>query len=108
MADEPKDKDACVNRTPLDLPIDGVLDLHTFRPQDVKELVPEYLRACREKNILRVRIIHGKGIGNLRRTVHALLGRDPTVLSFALASESFGGWGATIVHLHPTQSRHGH
>ena len=75
--------------------------LHTFRPQDIKDLVPAYLAACREKGILEVRIVHGKGIGNLRRTVHALLTRSPEVASFALATESFGGWGATIVHLHP-------
>jgi DNA-nicking Smr family endonuclease len=87
---------------PIDLPIDGVLDLHTFRPQEIKELVPDYLQACRERGIFRVRIIHGKGIGNLRRTVHALLSRNPDVLSFALASEAFGGWGATIVHLRPS------
>jgi DNA-nicking Smr family endonuclease len=85
----------------VDLPVDGVLDLHTFRPQDVKGVVPEYLEACRERGILRVRIIHGKGIGNLRRTVHAILGRHAGVVSFALASEAFGGWGATIVHLEP-------
>jgi DNA-nicking Smr family endonuclease len=99
--DEPPDPSARETNAPLDLPIDGLLDLHTFRPQDIKALVPEYLQVCREKGILRVRIIHGKGIGNLRRTVHALLSRDTAVESFALASEAFGGWGATIVHLHP-------
>ena len=87
------------NSSPLELPVDGVLDLHTFRPQDIKELVPDYLQACQLKGILRVRIIHGKGIGNLRRTVHALLSRETAVESFTLASEAFGGWGATIVHL---------
>jgi DNA-nicking Smr family endonuclease len=86
---------------PVELPIDGVLDLHTFRPNEVKDLVPDYLAECRQRGIQRVRIIHGKGIGNLRRTVHALLERNPAVASFALASEPFGGWGATIVHLHP-------
>ena len=86
---------------PIQLPIDGVLDLHTFRPREIKDLVPEYLQACRERGILRVRIIHGKGIGNLRRTVHALLKRDPEVISFNLAGEAFGGWGATIAHLKP-------
>jgi DNA-nicking Smr family endonuclease len=84
---------------PIELPIDGVLDLHTFRPQQIKELVPDYLNACRQRGILRVRIIHGKGIGNLRRTVHSILAKDASVISFALASEAFGGWGATIVHL---------
>lgn len=84
---------------PVELPIDGVLDLHTFRPQDVKGVVTDYLDLCRERGLLRVRIIHGKGMGALRTTVHALLARRPDVESFALASEPFGGWGATIVHL---------
>lgn len=84
---------------PVPLPIDGVLDLHTFRPAEVKDVVTEYLTECRARGILRVRIIHGKGIGNLRRTVHALLAREPTVAEFHLASEHFGGWGATIVRL---------
>ena len=84
---------------PIDLPIDGVLDLHTFRPHEIKDLVPEYLQACRERDIFRVRIIHGKGIGNLRRTVHSILAKHPHVDSYALAGEAFGGWGATIVHL---------
>jgi DNA-nicking Smr family endonuclease len=84
---------------PVQLPIDGVLDLHTFRPQDVKGGVTDYLDLCRERGLLRVRIIHGKGIGVLRTTVHALLAQRPDVESFALANEPFGGWGATIVHL---------
>ena len=84
---------------PFELPIDGVLDLHTFRPQDVKEVLLEYLTECRRRGILEVRVIHGKGIGELRRTVHTLLARVPEVESFAEASEHFGGWGATIVHL---------
>ena len=84
---------------PVALPIDGVLDLHTFRPQDVKEVVSEYLAACQENGILEVRVVHGKGIGTLLRTVHALLAKHPEVTGYSLATESYGGWGATIVHL---------
>ncbi len=80
-------------------PIDGVLDLHTFQPGDVKDLVPDYLYACRSRGILNVRIIHGKGTGTLRQTVHALLTKLPSVKSFKLADESAGGWGATLVEL---------
>jgi hypothetical protein len=84
---------------PVELPIDGTLDLHTFRPRDVKDLVPEYLELCRDKGILRVRIVHGKGDGSMLRTVHALLGRIPEVESFELAGPGEGGGGATIVRL---------
>ncbi len=86
---------------PLTLPIDGTLDLHAFQPGEVKSLVPEYLEACRERGILQVRIIHGKGSGALRRTVHALLSRLDTVEGFRLADESAGSWGATLVRLRP-------
>ncbi|MBN1940015.1 MAG: Smr/MutS family protein [Candidatus Aminicenantes bacterium] len=84
---------------PVELPIDGVLDLHAFHPAEVKELIPEYLDACREKGILRIRIVHGKGTGEMMKTVHALLGRLPGIASFELAGPHEGGSGATIVYL---------
>lgn len=85
----------------VEMPVDGTLDLHSFAPADVKELVPEYLEACRDKGILRVRVVHGKGDGSLLKTVHAILERTPGVESFELAESCEGGWGATIVHLKP-------
>ena len=85
----------------IEYPIDGVLDLHTFRPKEIKELIPEYLSACRQRGIFQIRIIHGKGSGNLRRTVQAILQRSPEVISFQLAGEEAGGWGATLVTLKP-------
>lgn len=84
---------------PIQLPIDGVLDLHTFKPRDLKELIPDYLDACRRQKIFQVRIIHGKGIGALRRTVHSILSRHPDVVSFTLDHPEYGGWGATLVKL---------
>jgi DNA-nicking Smr family endonuclease len=86
-------------KDPIEYPIDGILDLHTFRPNEVKDLIPEYLAACRQRGILQVRIIHGKGTGILRRTVQAILSRLPEVTSFQMAGEESGGWGATIVTL---------
>ncbi len=84
---------------PVEQPINGILDLHTFDPSDVKDLVPEYLTACRERGILQVRIIHGKGSGTLREIVHSALENLSYVKSFRTAGEDAGGWGATIVEL---------
>ncbi len=85
---------------PVRIPIDGVLDLHAFRAEQVKDLVPEYLEECRRRGIYEVRIIHGKGTGALRRTVQSLLARSPIVAGFKTADLSGGGWGATEVILH--------
>ena len=90
---------------PIELPIDGTLDLHAFDPREIKELVIDYLSACRERGILTVRIIHGKGTGALRRTVHAVLARLPEVASYRLGGEGAGEWGATIVILRPRKAR---
>jgi DNA-nicking Smr family endonuclease len=87
---------------PVPIPVDGTLDLHTFSPRDVKELVPEYLRECQARGILQVRVVHGKGTGALRRQVHTLLGRMPEVARFALADGDAGSWGATLVTLVPS------
>jgi DNA-nicking Smr family endonuclease len=91
------------NHGPQQLPIDGVLDLHTFRPAEIGELVPAYLAECRQRGILQVRVIHGKGIGNLKRSVEAILARMPEVISFHEAGAHYGGSGATIVNLRPSQ-----
>ena len=92
------DDDAPVPES-IEIPIDGTLDLHTFSPRELGELVPDYLAECRARGILEVRIVHGKGTGALRRSVHAILGRLPEVESFALADERGGSWGATLVTL---------
>ncbi|MBN1254980.1 MAG: Smr/MutS family protein [Deltaproteobacteria bacterium] len=88
---------------PVEFPIDGTLDLHTFQPREVKELLVDYLAACQDRGILQVRIIHGKGTGALRRTVHSVLARLPEVISFHLGGETEGSWGTTICFLHSTK-----
>jgi len=90
---------------PIHLPIDGTLDLHTFRPSDLSTLIDDYIEECIKRDILNLRIIHGKGTGNLRRGVHALLERNPHVISFKLAGESGGGWGATLAKLSPDKKK---
>ncbi len=74
------------------------LDLHPFHPRDVADLVRDYLDHASAEGWPHVRIIHGKGIGAMQRTVHAVLGKHAAVARFALASDR-GGWGATVVTL---------
>jgi DNA-nicking Smr family endonuclease len=84
---------------PTLFPITGELDLHTFRPQDLGELIPAYLAECARSGIHDIRIIHGKGIGTLRTTVHGLLRNSPLVASFRRGDQTTGSWGATLVTL---------
>jgi DNA-nicking Smr family endonuclease len=86
---------------PIEVPIDGELDLHAFFPRDLDDLIPRYLRECREKGVLQVRLVHGKGTGVLRGKVHGILRRMEEVNTFRLAGDEAGGWGATIVLLRP-------
>jgi dsDNA-specific endonuclease/ATPase MutS2 len=81
------------------MPIGDELDLHTFHPREVGDLVAEYLTEAQAAGLPRVRIIHGKGTGALRRTVHAVLERHPAVAGFRLGDERSGSWGATLVDL---------
>jgi DNA-nicking Smr family endonuclease len=89
----------------VELPIDGVLDLHSFRPEEVASLVQAYTDECARRGITELRFIHGKGKGTLRRTVHAVLGRRDDVLELRLAPPERGGWGATLVTLRATPGR---
>ena len=84
---------------PIEIPIDGVLDLHTFHPKEVKGLLDEYIFACIEKKIFSLRIIHGKGTGVLKKRVCGILKKHPQVASFTDAPGTAGGWGATLVEL---------
>ena len=87
---------------PVVVPITDVLDLHTFQPADLPDLLTDYLRACQEKQISRVRIIHGKGKGVLKQRVRSLLKKNPLVDTFHDAPAEAGGWGATVVTLKAT------
>lgn len=84
---------------PVRIPITGELDLHTFRPAEVASLLESYFAECTRAGLREVRVVHGKGTGTLRETVHACLRRMPQVASFRLGDETSGSWGATLVTL---------
>jgi dsDNA-specific endonuclease/ATPase MutS2 len=81
------------------LPIGDELDLHPFRPAEVADVVTEYVTEAHAAGLRHVRVIHGKGRGVLRRTVHAVLERHPAVASYRLGDDTGGSWGATLVEL---------
>lgn len=89
------------NDEPKEYPIDGTLDLHTFSPRDIKNLVPDYIDECLKREITQIRIVHGKGKGTLRRIVHSILDKHPRVISYRHEGGSGGSWGATVVDLNP-------
>ncbi len=78
MSDRPTSNSGAV-----EFPIEGTLDLHTFRPEDVKDLVPDYIEECRSRGILQVKIVHGKGSGMLQRIVHSVLDGMPEVVDYS-------------------------
>ncbi len=95
IVDEDEDEES------VEIPINGVLDLHPFSPKDLKTLIPDYVDECQIRGIYEIRFIHGKGIGNIRRSVHSLLEKNSKVKRYYLAGNEVGGWGATIVEIFP-------
>jgi DNA-nicking Smr family endonuclease len=83
----------------VELPIEDFLDLHSFRPRDVRSVVESYLEQAIESGFREVRLVHGRGIGVQREIVRSLLSKHPGVTAFADAPGERGGWGATVVRL---------
>ncbi len=92
----------------IELPIEDFIDLHPFRPKEIKDVVESYLEAAVEKGFGEVRVIHGRGIGVQREIVRKLLARHPAVADFRDAPGERGGWGATVVRLRASAGRDGH
>jgi DNA-nicking Smr family endonuclease len=79
------------------LPIESVLDLHTFAPRDVTSVVEEYVNAAHAAGLREVRLIHGRGKGVQRGLVQATLDRHPLVVEFYDAPDAH--LGATVARL---------
>jgi|TARA_B110000116_G_C16741994_1_gene539008 DNA-nicking Smr family endonuclease len=79
------------------VPVEDTLDLHTFAPRDVASVVAEFVTEAHSQGFREVRLIHGRGVGVQRRTVHLALERHPLVAEFWDAPTSH--LGATIAML---------
>lgn len=89
---------------PFAIPLTGELDLHAFAPRDVPSVVEEYVRACHERGVRRLRLVHGRGRGVQRAEVQRVLRALSEVASFSDAPPESGGWGATVVELRHSRS----
>ncbi len=72
------------------------------RGQRLDEAMPKieaFLDQAARSGRARVRLIHGKGTGTLRRAVRELLERHPLVTSFESGQRSEGGEGVTVAYL---------
>ena len=85
----------------VEIPITDTLDLHPFRPNELRDVAREYLLEARARGFTQVRLIHGRGIGVQRENIRALLRSLDFVTDFEDADASGGGWGSTVVLLAP-------
>ena len=81
----------------FELPIDGTMDLHAFRPQDARSVVDEYVGAAHATGLREIRVVHGRGAGVLRGIVQSALDAHPLVEAFW--DDPASHLGATIVKL---------
>ena len=83
----------------IEIPIEDSIDLHSFRPSEILDVVDAYIEAAQRKGLREVRLIHGRGKGVQRARVQQLLGSDARVEHFSDAPAGHGGWGATLAWL---------
>lgn len=88
---------------PVIIPIEDHIDLHSFAPRDVWDVVDEYLRAAREAGFTEVRLIHGRGKGVQRADIHRRLREHSLVERYWDAPES--RLGATVCRLRDADAR---
>lgn len=69
------------------------------RAEEAEEEVDKFLDSAALAQVSRIRIVHGHGMGVLKKAVAGLLARNPHVAKFYPAPQSEGGAGATIVEL---------
>jgi DNA mismatch repair protein MutS2 len=67
--------------------------------EEARAEVEKFLDNATLADVSRVRIVHGHGMGVLRRAIGELLARHPGVEKFYPAEQNEGGAGATIVEL---------
>jgi DNA mismatch repair protein MutS2 len=79
--------------------VDRELRLRRLTVDEALWRLDRYLNDAFMAGLVSVRIVHGKGTGKLRRSVHEALARHPLVKSYRLGDYGEGDYGVTIVEL---------
>ena len=79
--------------------ITDTLDLHGYFPEQVPQMLADFIENAHRLGLREVRIIHGKGGSIMKRLVWEKLAENPLVEEYHNAHPLFGGWGATIALL---------
>ena len=79
--------------------VDRELRLRRLTVDEALWRLDQYLNDAFMAGLVSVRIVHGKGTGTLRRSVHESLAKHPLVKSYRLGDYGEGDYGVTIVEL---------
>ena len=79
--------------------IPSQLHLRHLPVQEAVSRLDKYLDQAFIANLLRVRIVHGKGSGAVRNAVRQHLEAHPLVKSFCFADYGQGDYGVTVVEM---------
>ncbi len=80
-------------------PVHQEINIIGQRAEEARDALDEFLDRAVMATASRVRIVHGHGMGVLKKVVSDLLSRHPHVAKYYPASQSEGGAGATIAEL---------
>ncbi|MCU7905677.1 MAG: Smr/MutS family protein [Candidatus Thiodiazotropha sp. (ex Epidulcina cf. delphinae)] len=93
------------------LKIGAELDLHGLTVRHSREELSRFIKACQQRDIRCVRIIHGKGYRSeaqqpiLKQKLNLWLRQGKNILAFTSATRRDGGTGATYVLLRNPKKR---
>jgi DNA-nicking Smr family endonuclease len=79
--------------------IDGTLHLEVRASADVSRVLPDYVAACRAREIYELHIVHGIGDARARRAVESVLMNIKEVACFRSGGTDLDAHGETTVIL---------
>ena len=89
-------KNAALNKSKAISPEINVIGLNV---EDATQIVDKYLDDANLSKLETVRIVHGKGTGKLRSSIHSFIKKHPHVKSFRMGTYGEGEMGITVVTL---------